>query len=431
MDVSNYPTIEQSAEAHNKRRTGLGVTGLGNALQQLCIPYGSEDAISYASQIMQEIAEQAYLASIELAKERGSFPAFDKKKYLESPFIQSLPKKVRDGISKYGIRNGVLLTIAPTGTTSLYYNNISSGCEPSFSWRYKRKVRQADDSWKEFVVEDYGYRLYKKVHGNGRTDEEILATLPDYMVTALELPVKAHIDMQAICQKYVDASISKTVNCPENMSYEDFKEVYTYAYDTGCKGCTTYRPSPIRGSILSTLDEKEDKEQLLVAPRPEVLTGCTYKRKWPGTDHSFYVTINDRVDEYGIHYPHEIFINSKNPNHQEWMTALTRMISAIFRKGGDLQFIVEELMQVYSFNPGYFIKKKYYPSMAALIAQVIEEHFISIGLIKPESEETSNEEVLPLSAEVKYDICPQCNAPTLTKQEGCTKCLSCGYSNCG
>ncbi|KKK50741.1 hypothetical protein LCGC14_3121990, partial [marine sediment metagenome] len=189
LDETYYPTPEQQLESMNKRRTGLGITGLGNMLQQLGIRYGSEEAIQTTRLVMEEIRDSAYLASIDLAKERGPFPLFDKDRYQNGKFIQRLPSDIQQAIYTCGIRNGVLLTVAPTGTTSIYYGNVSSGLEPTFAWQYKRKMRQADGSFKEFEqVEDYGYRLYKKLHGPvvGHLDKEI----PDYMVTTHDLTVR-------------------------------------------------------------------------------------------------------------------------------------------------------------------------------------------------------------------------------------------------
>jgi hypothetical protein len=180
-------------------------------------------------------------------RERGPFPAFDRDKFLKAKFIKTLPEDIQQDIAEHGIRNGVLLTIAPTGTTSAYYNNVSSGLEPTFDWKYERKVRQSDGSIKNFgEVYDYGYLVFKSIHGE--VDEK---DFPEYMVSSYDLTVKDHLNIQATCQRFIDASISKTINCPSDMPFEDFQNVYTMAYEMGCKGCTTYRPSGVRGSVLS------------------------------------------------------------------------------------------------------------------------------------------------------------------------------------
>lgn len=436
LDVSMFPTNNQAEEARMKRRTGLGITGLGNALQQLRIHYGSNDAVNATGEIMKTIRDEAYRASIELAKERGPFPMFDRNKYLDGKFIKTLPEDIRDGIAEYGIRNSVLLTIAPTGTTSLYYNNVSSGIEPTFAWKYRRKVREQDNTYTEFEeVYDYGYLLYREKFGEDAPLD------PAYMVSAMELPVEAHVNIQAVCQKYVDASISKTINVPVDMPFEEFKDVYKLAYESGCKGCTTYRPSAVRGSVLSV--DKEEKAKVVhpfVPSRPDQLEGTTYKVKYPGMKEAFYITLNDIIREDGSRAPFEIFINSKSVKHQEWIAALTRTLSAIFRRGGDVAFIVEELSQVHSSNGGAFVNQKYIPSLVAFIGSVIERHFRKIGIItsdeelevviKPSKEVsggTSNDLVMTGNG----DACPECSAPTYYRQEGCGKCTSCGYSDCG
>ncbi len=438
LDETHYPISEQHMESMNKRRTGLGITGLGNMLQQLRIRYGSKDATQITRIVMKKIRDSAYLASIDLAIERGPFPLFDADKYMKGNFIKTLPENIRKKIFNHGIRNGVLLTIAPTGTTSIYYNNISSGLEPTFAWRYKRKMRQADGSFKEFEqVEDYGYRLYKEVHGI-EDDEEIMRIgLPDHMVTTQDLTVQDHLNMQAACQEFIDASISKTINCPKDITYEDFKNVYTTAYDMNLKGCTTYRPSEIqekvRGSILS-VDTPKDKTQILtIVKRPEELTGRTYKTKWQ--EHAYYITINEYVDADGNSRPFEVFINTKDASHQEWIMALTRSISAIFRRGGDFMFIIKELQEVHSSIGGAWVGKKYVPSLVALIGSVLEDHLTKyhssiLGLSHLEGETLK---VLDDTAEspVISETCPKCLVPTLISKEGCKLCLSCGFSTCG
>lgn len=440
LDIALFPTEAQREEAHAKRRIGLGITGLGNALQMLQMVYGSDEAISFTEDVMATIRDAAYTESIELAKERGPFPAFDRDKYLEGKFIKTLPEYIQQGIREHGIRNAVLLTIAPTGTTSMYYGNVSSGLEPTIAWEFKRKAREHDGSYREFKkVYDYGYYMFRKVTGYATGEP-----LPPYMCSALQapiVPVDAHLKMQAACQKYIDASISKTINCPPDMSFEEFKNVYDMAYDLGCKGCTTYKPSEVRGSVISIDDDKKevgDMPEIVVVPRPEELEGYTYKIKYPGLEQAFYITINDYIDHVGKRRPFEIFINSKSVKHQEWIVALTRMISAIFRRGGDVTFIVEELQQVFSPNGGMFVNKKYVPSIIALIGNVLEKHFIKIGLYGGEVVPPEVVNVVKKLIDdgggieaVSGETCPNCDAPTLHKVEGCDKCASCGYSSCG
>lgn len=443
LDVTIYPLPEQKTEALSKRRLGVGITGLGNALAMLGLRYGSTEAVTMTDNIMQGLALACYRASVELAKERGPFPLFNADKYLAADFVRHLCRhdpELAELIRTHGIRNSHLLSIAPTGTISLYSGNLSGGLEPVFSFRpSKRKVLQPDGSRKEYIVKDFGYNLYEKVHGP--TDFE---QLPEYMVGALDLSVDDHLVMQATCQKWVDSAISKTINCPAEMSYDDFKAVYMRAYDLGCKGCTTYRPSGIRDSVLEeikapTADAPKTEPEFLL-DRPETTEGRTYKIKWPGTPHAFYVTINHTVDPQGRIVPFEVFINSKSVEHQEWIVALTRTLSAVFRRGGDVTFLVEELSQVFSPKGGFFVGKAYSPSLVAMIGRTLEQEFIRLGLITRTEPRfavvdtdggTAMEFTVEPEKQAIGDLCPACEQYTLIRVEGCVKCTSCGHSSCG
>ncbi|MDF1733521.1 MAG: adenosylcobalamin-dependent ribonucleoside-diphosphate reductase, partial [Minwuia sp.] len=316
-DVSNFPLEEQRREAQAKRRIGLGVTGLADALIMCRARYGTAEAVALTEKWMAAIRHRAYLASVDLAREKGPFPLFDRDAYLSGTAIRDLEPEVRAGIAEHGIRNALVTSIAPTGTISLFADNVSSGLEPVFSFSYTRSVLMPDGSRREEEVSDHAVRRWKHSHGN--------QPLPDYFVDAQSLSPADHVRMQAAVQKYVDASISKTINCPEDISFEDFREVYMMAYETGCKGCTTYRPNEITGSVLhvkkpeaqpaaETVDAQA--ELPLSAPsaavaakpkdpyesggvvymtqpldRPGVLPGQTYKLKWPESDHAIYITL--------------------------------------------------------------------------------------------------------------------------------------------
>jgi ribonucleoside-diphosphate reductase alpha chain len=418
IDVSLYPLALQKEEALEKRRTGLGITGLANMLQFLQVRYGSDQSLTVIEKVMKTMRDECYRTSVGLAQERGVFPAFDKDKYLERPFIKKLPKAIRESIAEHGIRNGVLMTIAPTGTTSIFADNVSSGIEPTFAWRHRRKVRQDDgESWVEYDVEDYGYQMFREVKGEPQVDGDGMPiNLPSFMVTAPELAVREHLLVQAAAQKFVDSSISKTINCPQSMTFDEFQDVYQQAYDLGCKGCTTYRPSAVRGSILSL----KKKPEIVVPARPKELIGTTYKVKYDMQN--FYVTLNDFVDENGVMRPFEIFINTKSIRHQEWITALTRTISAVFRRGGEIVFLIEELEQVFSPTGGAWVEGRFVPSLVAQLGIVLRRHLEKLGMVEPKETVESNESM---------EICPQCNQKTLTSQEGCDKCLSCGHATCG
>jgi ribonucleoside-diphosphate reductase alpha chain len=243
VDASRFPLPQQAQEAQAKRRIGLGVTGLADALLMVGLRYGSEDAAKVTEVWMHAIARAAYLASVDLAREKGAFPLFEAEGFLASGNMAQMDKDVREAIAKHGIRNALLTSVAPTGTISLYAGNVSSGIEPVFAYAYTRKVLQKDGSRTEEEVVDYAVRLWREKHGD--------APLPDHFVNAQTLPPLDHVRMQAAAQKWVDSSISKTINCPEDISFDAFKEVYMAAWDQGCKGCTTYRPNDVTGSVLT------------------------------------------------------------------------------------------------------------------------------------------------------------------------------------
>ncbi|MDH5353667.1 MAG: adenosylcobalamin-dependent ribonucleoside-diphosphate reductase, partial [Gammaproteobacteria bacterium] len=244
IDVSKFPLEAQAREAQAKRRIGLGVTGLADALLMIGLRYGSEAAALQTEHWLHQVSRAAYLASVDIAKEKGAFPLFDCEQYLASSSLRQMDEDVREAIAKHGIRNALLTSIAPTGTISLYAGNVSSGIEPVFAYSYIRKVLQKDGSRTEEVVEDYAVQVYRDKFG-------AKAELPDHFVNVQTLLPLDHVRMQAAAQKWVDSSISKTINCPEDISFDNFKDVYMAAWDQGCKGCTTYRPNAVSGNVLS------------------------------------------------------------------------------------------------------------------------------------------------------------------------------------
>ena len=258
LDLTPWPLPEQQREAQAKRRIGIGITGLGDALIMLGLKYSSAEGREFARKVMARTRDAAYSASVELAKERGAFPQLDADKYLEEgTFASRLPDDLKAAIRKFGIRNSHLLSLAPTGTGSLTFgNNCSSGCEPVFDFVQKRRIRQADGTWQEADLEDYAYLVYRKMGGD-------TANLPDCFESAQTLDVEAHLRMLEALAPYVDAAISKTVNIPGNYPFEDFKTVYMRAWESGLKGLTTYRPNSDIGSVLvSSADAKKQKEDL-------------------------------------------------------------------------------------------------------------------------------------------------------------------------
>ncbi|PJE36942.1 ribonucleoside-diphosphate reductase, adenosylcobalamin-dependent [Pseudooceanicola lipolyticus] len=513
VDASKFPLPQQLQEAQAKRRIGLGVTGLADALLMLGLRYGSDAAAAQTETWLRAIARAAYLASVDLAKEKGAFPLFDAEKFLASGNMMVMDEDVRAAIREHGIRNALLTSIAPTGTISLYAGNVSSGIEPVFAYSYTRKVLQKDGSRTEEQVEDYAVRLWREKFGD--------RALPDYFVNAQTLSPADHVKMQAAAQKWVDSSISKTINCPEDISFEAFKDVYMQAYDSGCKGCTTYRPNEVTGSVLSVaaveqktptlklklkalIDEKginaarlaemaglnptgvydilsgksasprvetleKIAQALKVAPsallndeaenpevlatsdaeplqphgdvvymtdpldRPQTLEGNTYKLKWPDSEHALYITINDIILG-GRRRPFEVFINSKNMEHFAWTVALTRMISAVFRRGGDVSFVVEELKAVFDPRGGAWVQGKYIPSILAAIGGVIERHMVAIGFLEGEGmglKADPQAQVVGLEPGTRGKPCPSCGQYEMRMIEGCMTCAACGHSKCG
>jgi ribonucleoside-diphosphate reductase alpha chain len=435
VDASRFPLPQQAAEAQAKRRIGLGVTGLADALLMCGLRYGSAKAVTATEGWLHTIARSAYLASVDLAREKGAFPLFDAEKFLASGNMQGMDDDVRDAIAAHGIRNALLTSIAPTGTISLYAGNVSSGIEPVFAYAYTRRVLQKDGTRSEEEVVDYAVAKWRALHGD--------APLPDYFVNAQTLPPLDHVRMQAAAQRWVDSSISKTINCPEDISFDDFAGVYMAAWDMGCKGCTTYRPNAVTGSVLTVSDSKPaaapetapmGEVVYLSEPmeRPTALEGATYKVKWPISEHALYITINDTVIA-GRRRPFEVFINSKNMEHFAWTVALTRMISAVFRRGGDVSFVVEELKAVFDPRGGAWVDGAYIPSILAAIGGVIEQHLVAIGFIAGEG--------LGLKSDPKAQVmavgdgprasCENCGSFDLRMVEGCMTCGSCGNSKCG
>ena len=513
VDVSKFPLEAQAQEARAKRRIGLGVTGLADALLMVGLRYGSDEAARQTEDWLHAIARAAYLASVELAKEKGAFPLFEAEAYLDSGRMKVMDEDVRDAIREHGIRNALLTSIAPTGTISLYAGNVSSGIEPVFAYAYTRKVLQKDGSRTEEEVVDYAVQMWREKFGD--------KALPTYFVNAQSLAPLDHVKMQAAAQKWVDSSISKTINCPEDISFEAFKDVYMAAWDSGCKGCTTYRPNDVTGSVLSVSEEKRKNsfesfgeallwhvnqsnktaadvaresgvsyqaikkllqkkskntknvnmlaisrafglsiEQFMGAvsapevitknaaepltphgdviymseplDRPSELEGNTYKVKWPDSEHAIYITINDIVLS-GHRRPFEVFINSKNMEHFAWTVALTRMISAVFRRGGDVSFVVEELKAVFDPRGGAWMGGKYIPSILAAIGGVIEQHLIATGFIEGEGMGLKAD---PQAKAVGLDAprgkpCSSCGQYEVRMIEGCMTCGSCGHSKCG
>jgi ribonucleoside-diphosphate reductase alpha chain len=484
VDVSGYPLPAQRAEAMAKRRIGLGVTGLADALIAVGVRYGSPEAERLAEAWMATIERAAYRASADLAAEKGAFPLYDARQFLAAPNVARLPQDVREAIERHGVRNGCLTSIAPTGTISLFAGNVSSGVEPVFDFRYTRRVLGRDGTTHTEEVEDLAHARFRRLAGRD-------APLTPAFVTTADLAPRDHLVMQAALQRHVDSSISKTINCPEDISFEAFQSIYLDAFDLGLKGCTVYRPNAVTGAILSASEAKpprteEDGEatptpaatpvpaaakprrnEVVAAAAPAeasaarqgdvvymakpldrdpALAGYTYKIKWPESDHALYVTIND-IERDGRRRPFEIFINTRNLEHYAWTVALTRMISAVFRRGGDVAFVAEELKAVFDPQGGRWMSGRYVPSLLAAIGEVIETHMRRIGFLA----DPDGIAELPLATPIAVTSeghgptapgldmqshrplgrsCPRCAAQAFVKEEGCWTCRACGFSRC-
>jgi ribonucleoside-diphosphate reductase alpha chain len=465
VDISQFPLPRQQEEARRKRRIGLGVTGLADALILCGLRYGSAAAVAAAESWLGTIQREAYLASTALAAEKGAFPLFDRERYLAGETVKGLDEEVRAHIGQHGIRNALLTSVAPTGTISLFADNVSSGIEPVFSFRHTRNVLMPDGTRREEEVTDYAYRLFRRVKGEH-------APLPDYFIDAQVLTPEDHVVMQAAVQKHIDSSISKTINVPAEIPFERFKDVYLQAYALGCKGCTTYRPNEVTGAVLAVRAEpppgerEAARQQELPLPppapatsakpadifeaggvvymtqplsRPEALPGQTYKVRWPDSEHALYITLNDIVQD-GRRRPFEVFINSKNMEHYAWTVALTRMISAVFRRGGDVSFVVEEMKAVFDPRGGAWMEGKYVPSLLAAIGDVIERHMIANGFLPARGQRAAiGEQKVAAgnglisdqrSITTRMAQCPKCGEAALIRIEGCDQCTSCDYSKC-
>jgi len=287
LDATVWPLRQQAEEARNKRRVGLGFTGLGDALIMLGLRYDTQDARDMGARIAEHMRDEAYAASVEIAREKGAFPLFDAQQYLAAPrFASRLPESLKTEIRVHGLRNSHLLSIAPTGTISLAFaDNAANGIEPPFSWTYQRKKRMPDGGFKTYDVEDHAWRLYRHLGGD-------MEELPEAFVTALQISALDHMRMVAVVAPYVDSAISKTVNVPEDYPYENFKDLYLEAWRAGLKGITTYRPNKVLGSVLSVepaaqqkaqqpndLDTSEVDRRLRLDAAP---TPALYSLRWPG-----------------------------------------------------------------------------------------------------------------------------------------------------
>lgn len=456
IDTTEYFFPENEAAQKKIRRTGLGTMGLADALIKMKVRYGSPESLKIVEQMHRVIRDEAYIASAENARDKGPVPMFDREKYMQGKFIQRLPKHVQDLIARYGIRNGVLLTQAPTGTTSIL-SGVSSGIEPVYDFAFQRKDRLG-----VHTVYHPLFEAWKKANPD--------AEVPAYFVNAKQLTPDEHVTMQALIQQYVDSSISKTVNAPHEHTKEQVQELYIKAYDLGCKGVTYFRDGSRNESVLSSLDDKKPEvkpeEVSAAAPaktnmprqRPECVPGMTYKIKTGyGT---MFVTVNHDSENK----PFEVFatIGKAGGVFAEEAEAICRLISLSLRAGVPVNAVIEQVKGIRGPMPS-FGSRGMILSIPDAIGQVLVQHLEQLEKTKTSAEleqdantavvvlqqetekvvETTMTETV-LKAESKYKMvqasssvanlgispeCPECQS-VLALQEGCLTCFSCGYSKC-
>jgi ribonucleoside-diphosphate reductase alpha chain len=412
LDATHWPLERQAQEAANKRRVGLGYTGLGDTLAMLRLRYDKPEARAMAARISEYMRDTAYLYSVDLAKERGAFPLFNAELYLSGGnFASRLPNDIKTEVRKHGLRNSHLLSIAPTGTISLAFaDNASNGIEPPFSWTYSRKKRMQDGTLKEYSVEDYAWRYYKHIGGD-------VSKLPDYFVTALEISAKAHADMVAAVAPFIDTSISKTVNVPADYPYSDFQDLYMQAWKAGLKGLATYRPNSVLGSVLSVEPAKAEAAPAPDAKAPQDFVTTDANRRlmikdlpapvlaslrWPGRPSlpegnlCWTYMIDSPIGKFALFvghvesedrtWPFEVWANG--PAEPRGLGAVAKTLSMDMRANdhGWLEMKLEALAKTPgdSFElpmPPYGERKRV-PSVVSAMAQVIQWRVEQLGALK-------------------------------------------------
>ncbi|WP_374519790.1 adenosylcobalamin-dependent ribonucleoside-diphosphate reductase [Undibacterium squillarum] len=479
LNATAWPLPQQEAEAMSKRRVGLGFLGLGSTLIMLGIRYDSEQGRAFAAKVSEAMRDQAYLSSVDLAKEKGAFPLFDAEKYLSGTFARRLPKNVRNAISKHGLRNSHLLSIAPTGTITLAFaDNASNGIEPAFSWVYNRKKRMKSGETQTYEVADHAWRLYRAM-GHDVSDS---SKLPQQFVTALEMSAADHMQMLEAVQPYIDSSISKTVNVPADYPYDDFQSLYFDAWKAGLKGLATYRPNNVLGSVLSVASETpaaapevrtqpdEDLLRKQFEGRPfgdlESVTSKVQYTTYEGKK-TVYLTVSfihvegvvggERVT---IERPFEFFMPAGQKNDgQQWISASMRLLSMAARSGGSIAKALADMREVVwdkgTVRCGTITKEDgstvplFHESEVAAIGYCLQRILVKRGYLDANGNqipvqvlaerfkvraqqyglEDLNDEAdhTPLQASSGGKKCPECGAHALQKIDGCSRCVACGY----
>ncbi|MBP9672595.1 MAG: adenosylcobalamin-dependent ribonucleoside-diphosphate reductase [Ottowia sp.] len=480
LDVTFWPLEQQRNESADKRRIGVGFTGLGNALTMLKLRYDREDGRAMATEIARRMRDAAYRASVELAKEKGAFPKFKADGYLaEGTFASRLPADIQADIRQHGIRNSHLLSIAPTGTVSLAFaDNASNGIEPAFSWGYKRNKREADGSKSSYTVEDHAFRLYRSLVDSTVSSDDT-GKLPDYFVNALEMSAQDHVAMMEAVQPFVDTSISKTVNIPEDYPYDSFKDLYRQAWQAGLKGLATYRPNSILGAVLETTPAKKDEPAAPAsnapAPAPAVpydpMRSVIEKRPAGGlpsvTEKIEYWTSEGQQRLYlivsflpvpaadgkgTVERAIEFFMPvGQSGESQQWITATMRMLSLAAR-GGFLDRALSDMQKVtwdrgpvrlgtYEKADGTHVPR-WHDSEVAAIGYAVEnlianrQKAAQASLFDADELPAVEPQVAP-AAMVPTSVmagkkCPECGAHAMIRKDGCDYCTQCGFvGSCG
>ncbi|HEX5417375.1 MAG TPA: adenosylcobalamin-dependent ribonucleoside-diphosphate reductase [Chloroflexota bacterium] len=442
IDANDYFLEENRVAQLGTRRTGLGTMGLADALLALEVRYGTDESLDVIEKIYQTIRDAAYEASHEIAVEKGPFPKYDAEKYAKGEFIQRLSDPLQAKIRKHGTRNAVILTQAPTGTTSLLAG-VSSGIEPVFDFAMVRRDRTG-----EHILYHPVYDAWRKSHPD--------QPAPDWFVKAADLTPEEHVRVQALIQRYTDSSISKTVNAPNHHTVEEVQTLYRLAYELGCKGVTYYRDGS-RDAVLTHLEEKKEEkkpekatpkvaEVAQLRPRPHVLSGATYRAPTPvGTA---FVTINSDLDGN----PCEIFITVGRAGSDiaADAEAIGRLISLCLRVPSDLsarsvtEAVIDQLSGIGGSNSLGFGNARV-RSLADAVAKVLIEHLAThtapVGVVLPEAvtvqlsngnghSVTNGNGHGTIPARTTGDFCPSCGQIALVNEEGCRKCYVCGFSAC-
>jgi len=491
LDLTYWPLKEQETEAKNKRRIGIGFTGLANALAMLNIRYDSDAGRNYASELCELMRDTAYAASVELAKEKGSFPFFDADKYLkEGTFAYRLPEAIKRSIKNYGMRNSHLLSIAPTGTVSLAFaDNASNGLEPPFSLAYTRKKRINDGSTVNYNVIDHGLMCYINTLGIDTPFKEALLNnisgninsftymgkeyhtrdyIPKSIVTALEMDVDGHVLMLKAIAPFIDSALSKTVNIPADYPFEDFKKVYDHAYEYKLKGIATYRPNDITGSILSVpttnaITPAKASTELSMPLVIDSLNTVINKRKegsydsvtrkisyvGPHGKDSMYITVSFITTEDKKLRPIEVFITVYPEGvPREWIDSYARQLSLLARSGTDIlckalidsRKVKSDLGKV---RCGWYNKEDgnkvplYHESFVGCIAYSVQDILKEKEIINERGmpikvKEDKKVTVSPATKVMVGKTCPNCGADAMVKRDGCQICTNCNVEGeCG